>query len=136
MMPDQISVRPVRVASLPSRAKKVSVSIAISRPAPMTKTTASQVATTARSGPDLTTATKPMDARDRTRTTRAVFDVDSRISKTGTTARPNHSLRRSGAITPAASRKTVVLTMTLPMEFFSSHRPRQAPGKISSIRPI
>ncbi len=55
---------------------------------------------------------------------------------TGRRARPNQSLRRSGAIMPAAIMKTADFTMTLPSEFFSSHSPRQAPGNSSCIRPM
>ena len=101
----------------------------------MTTTTASQVAMMARNGPDFTTATKPMALSDSSSTSKAVFEVDRMTRAIDTTARPNQSLRRSGTMIPAASRKMVVWTMTWPRPFFSSQRPRQAPGKISCIRP-
>ena len=134
-MPLQTFVRPVRVASLPSRSKAIRQARVSTTAAPATPTTATQPPTTARSGPPLNTAMKLRAASASSSTTSEVLEVDISTRNTDRAAPPLQTMARLGVTTAAAICVTAARAMTLPSEFFSTHTPRQAPGNNSVIRP-
>jgi hypothetical protein len=68
--------------------------------------------------------------------TTEVFEVLITSSRQVSSAAPHQSCARRGLSSAAAMQIAVPSAILPPRAFFSGHRPRQAPGKMESIRPM
>ena len=131
----QISVRPVRVASLP-RMSKITSAANSTTPSPIPAATmASQRTATRVAGPRRTMATKTSPPSPRIKATSEVLEVDIRVSSRASPANPHHMNRRWGLSMAAAPMIANPSAILPPSAFFSDQTPRHAPGKISCMMP-
>ena len=95
-----------------------------------------QVVAAAVAGPRRTRAMNTMPPAPRQSETSEVLDVVASSRPNVRAAIAHQNLARGGFRTAAAAQAVKAKAMLLPRAFFSGHRPRQAPGNSSVIRPI
>src|SRR6185312_2612548 len=98
--------------------------------------TADQVAATPAAGPRRTAQTSPSAPPASTTEISEVFEVLITTSRKESSATLHQRPARLGLNSAAAAQIAAPIAMLSPNAFFSSQRPRQAPGKMSVIRPI
>ena len=124
------------VASLPSRPNTRSDAKKATAPISASPATAAQVAATPAAGPRRTAQTSVSAPPASSTEISEVFEVLISTSRNDSNATLHQTPARRGFKSAAAAQIPAPIAMLSPKPFFSSQRPRQAPGKMSLIRPI